>query len=472
MTQPDKSIDPDLIAGIARVMPELARGYDLVINLTHTAAAARLCECIPARERAGRINTYPGEVRVLGPWGKYLFAAAQNRLNNTFNLVDMYIGMGGVPVAPVRDYLPVSHEGCDLAMRLLEENGYAGTGRIVALQMGASKLHRAWPVRSFAALAEKLCASGGCEIAVLGTAAESALSTEFRSLFKRPFIDLNGKTNMVDLAAVLKQCALLVSNDTGTVHVAAAVGTRVLGLYFSTAYYAETAPYGQGNIILQPARSCAPCSEKTICADIACRDDLDAVYVADTASAMLEDKSVPAATSNVRAYQSRFLENGTLVYLPLAPLDLSNAERMALVFRAMWEEALGLEHDQALLQDISENPSPRGDLAWVPWLRECYRKASAMAGDILREFQHRKLNQPRVMELTMRLKSIEGEIRKRPDLPEIVRNYHELEMMDTAYAQYPEMARYLLGTYNRLGGTIAGFQRGLSVLNQGLSSET
>lgn len=464
MIQPDQSVDLARIAEIVQTIPELVRGYDLVINLTHSLAAARLCECIPAQERAGRINTYPGETRVLGTWGKYLYAAAQHRLVNNFNLVDIYVGMGGVPHVPVRDYLPVAPGARTLAMRLLRENGFKGTGRLIALQMGANQMHRAWPVQSFAALAEALCTSGNYEIVVLGTAAEEALTAEFCRTFHRPFINLAGKTSMMDLAAVLKQCVLLISNDTGTVHIASAVGTKVLGLYFSTAYYSETAPYGQDNVILQPMRTCAPCSLKTICADISCRNDLDVPSVAGTAQAMVEGTPVPVATGDVRTYRSRFLENGTLAYMPMNTQVLTAVERSALIFRTMWESALGLGHDPALLQAIAGDFSPIDALEWVTWLRDCYDRASTTAGDILRAFQKRPIDQTRIMALTKKLKSIEGGIYERSDLPAIIRFYHDLEMMDTAYAKYPEMAQHMGDKYRHLSGLLAGFENSLASL--------
>jgi len=53
------------------------------------------------------------------------------------------------------------------------------------------------------------------------------------------------------MATLLAHCELLVSGDTGAVHLSAAVGTTVIGLYGATAYFAETAPYGEGHLILQ-----------------------------------------------------------------------------------------------------------------------------------------------------------------------------------------------------------------------------
>lgn len=466
MLQPDQLVDLKLIAEIVQAMPELGRGYDLVINLTHTLAAARLCECIPTQARLGRVNTYPNEKRVLGMWGKYLYAASQHRLFNTFNLVDMYVGMGGMTHAPVSSYLPVIPTAGTIAMRLLRENGYKGTGQLVALQIGANHMHRAWPVQSFAALAETLCASGSYEIIVLGTAPEEPLTAEFGRLFKRPFVSLTGKTGIMDLAAVLKQCDLLISNDTGTVHIAAAVGTQVLGLYFSTAYYSETAPYGQGNVILQPSRACAPCSKQTICDEILCRNDIEAPTAADTARAMLEGTSIPDVQGNVRTYRSRFLKNGMLVYTPLNEQVLTPAERTALIFRTMWEEALGINHDPKLLRNIIGDFPHANELDWLQWLQNCYSRAIVTTEDILRTFRKRPIDQGRIMALTNKLKSIEDGIHNHSDLPGIILQYHELEMMDTAYAQYPQMAEYLTAKYRHLSSILAGFDRGLKKLKK------
>jgi hypothetical protein len=74
-----------------------------------------------------------------------------------------------------------------------------------------------------------------------------------------------GRTNLEELAAVLAGLDLLVTADTGPMHLAAALKTPVLALFFGPAYGPETGPYGPGHLIYQAAAPCAPCRENSAC---------------------------------------------------------------------------------------------------------------------------------------------------------------------------------------------------------------
>lgn len=87
-------------------------------------------------------------------------------------------------------------------------------------------------------------------------------------------VDLSGKTGIAEMGAVLKQCGMLISGDTGPMHIAAAVGTPVLALFYGTAYPWETGPYGPGHFIMFPDLPCAPCSNPDACEGHRCKEML------------------------------------------------------------------------------------------------------------------------------------------------------------------------------------------------------
>ena len=74
-------------------------------------------------------------------------------------------------------------------------------------------------------------------------------------------LDLSGETSLLQLASLLRQCALLVTNDTGTMHVAAAVGTRVVAIFGPTDPR-TTSPLGKGHVIVHKEGSCSPCLKR------------------------------------------------------------------------------------------------------------------------------------------------------------------------------------------------------------------
>ena len=143
-------------------------------------------------------------------------------------------------------------------------------------------IHRAWPPERFAALANRLLGRHEIEIVLLGAGGEKELAQAMQSHLEFPVIDLVGKTGIPGLLGVLKQCSLLVSNDTGTIHMAAAAGVGTVGIFFSTAYFAETAPYGAGHAVLRSERPCSLCHldqmyDNPICRDAIAVDAVEAV---------------------------------------------------------------------------------------------------------------------------------------------------------------------------------------------------
>ena len=109
----------------------------------------------------------------------------------------------------------------------------AGTeGPLVGLFPGANAPARRWPAASFAEVARSL-ADSGARVVVLGGAAERGL-TEAVSAAARGSLDLGGRTSLSDLAAVLAICDLFVTNDTGPMHLAGAVGTPTVTLWGSS----------------------------------------------------------------------------------------------------------------------------------------------------------------------------------------------------------------------------------------------
>jgi ADP-heptose:LPS heptosyltransferase len=340
--------------------PELAGRYDLVVNLTSDRGSAALCECIAGERKLGRIQAPEGEIRLLGPWSKYLFAMVNRRRGNLFNLVDLHMGMAGLDPKPQPPCLRIGSDRLTEARRQLMDSGWKGGRPLVAVQTGASDLHRAWEIERFGALGA-LLADDGAEILLVGDGGETGRAARFREAAGRPVIDLVGRTDLVRLPAVLACADLLVSNDTGTIHVAAAVGTPTLGLFFATAYYSETAPYGEGHAVLQVETPCSPCSASTRCAVQKCRDHLAVRDVHAAVRWLLRPGSEPPRLPETLAlYRSRFLENGTLVYAPPMgpPVDgkgeasflraPSEAWLEGLLGRLVWEGALGIPRDPAL----------------------------------------------------------------------------------------------------------------------------
>ena len=104
---------------------------------------------------------------------------------------------------------------------------------LVLLQPGSTDPRRCWPAASFAAVGDAL-AGMGAQGAVNGTAAEALLVRRVIDRMAYPAIDLSGKLSLGGLCGLIERAACVVSNDTGPLHLALAIGRPAVGIFWLT----------------------------------------------------------------------------------------------------------------------------------------------------------------------------------------------------------------------------------------------
>jgi lipopolysaccharide heptosyltransferase II len=121
---------------------------------------------------------------------------------------------------------------------------------IVAMFPGAAfGPSKRWPVERFAEVGKRLVAESNCLIVVAGTAADSAAGCAIADTIGEGALDLTGETSMTELAAMLALCDVVVANDSGGMHLATLVGTKVAAIYGVTDPD-KTGPIGQRHRII------------------------------------------------------------------------------------------------------------------------------------------------------------------------------------------------------------------------------
>lgn len=120
---------------------------------------------------------------------------------------------------------------------------------------GAAKC---WPPERFAQLADRLISECGADVIFFGSPGEREISDRIRSKMNSPAISLVGETSMRDFAVLLASCSLFIGNDSGAMHVAAAVGLPVIGIFGSTDPEG-TAPVTRQFALVREPVSCSPC---------------------------------------------------------------------------------------------------------------------------------------------------------------------------------------------------------------------
>jgi heptosyltransferase-2 len=129
----------------------------------------------------------------------------------------------------------------------------------IAVGAGASYgSAKCWPPERFAASLNQILSQTDADVILLGTEAEGSVSSVIASQLRHAPVDLTGKTSIADLPALLSQCHLFLGNDSGAMHVAAAVGLPVVAVFGSTDPEG-TAPVTPRASIVQQKPYCSPC---------------------------------------------------------------------------------------------------------------------------------------------------------------------------------------------------------------------
>ena len=173
--------------------------------------------------------------------------------------VKRFLALGlpaGAPVSdPVRPKLMIDERN---RTELIERFGLDGAGSAVALMPGATYgPAKCWPIDYFATLAADLI-SGGSRVWILGSEGEAAVGEEIRQRGGDGIRNLCGKTRLEDTIDILSIARAAVTNDSGLMHVAAAVDTHVVAIYGSSSP-SFTPPLTAQNTIFYLDLDCSPC---------------------------------------------------------------------------------------------------------------------------------------------------------------------------------------------------------------------
>jgi ADP-heptose:LPS heptosyltransferase len=309
------------------------RKYDEVWNLTHTKPAAALSYIVGGAHAQGVTWSPRGTQLVRAKWLHYFFAANLARPWCQFNLVDIYANcVSGIPWT---------------AERALQLNGFKCADRRllrpsprprIALHPGASTVTKQWSADAYASVAKRLLEQRNAEIILIGRVPERDPCRGLNSLDR--VRDLRGRTTVRELAELLSDCDLLLTNDSGPMHVAAAVATPVLAVSVGSATAWETAPYGSGHIILESAsaqllKNGAQPSQATEAATIT-PEVLTQMSLAMIDHAPHQVLHRLAADADCDVYRTRFHETDSMLELqPLAQRQ-SRKSSLNLAFRLPW----------------------------------------------------------------------------------------------------------------------------------------
>lgn len=260
--------------------------FPTVINLNYSALSCFISDILnPERKLGFYYSSYSRQINS-DPWMTYLLTSTLTRRYNKINLADIFLYSAG--------NILTAEKGSRYLYKSSFSYNEAPTSDkpLIAIQSGAGDKKRLWPASYFAALCRMIRNEYDANIILTGNSKERDEAEKIKILAdSRNIQNIAGKTDIKELAEYLKKCSLLITCDTGTMHLAASLNVPVLGLFFGPAFCFETGPFTENNYVIQSFESCAPCIESAPCSNRECVKSISPEVVYKVINSILRNKT-------------------------------------------------------------------------------------------------------------------------------------------------------------------------------------
>lgn len=231
--------------------------FDEVYNLNFSGLSLAMSRLFPPEIVRGHVSDAGQDLKE--PWTALAFRWMRRRELAAINLADFWAHLTPRPIRPESVNPTAMAKGGGLGLVLAGRNQ-----------------RRSLPPRLLAEIAQAVAVSRGLSrLVLLGSRAEQPMAKEVLAALRPALAErtenLCGRTGWRDLQEIVSGLDLLLTPDTGSMHLAAHLGTPIMAFFLSSAWCAETGPYGLGHTVWQAVPSCAPCLESAPCGrDLLC----------------------------------------------------------------------------------------------------------------------------------------------------------------------------------------------------------
>jgi 3-deoxy-D-manno-octulosonic-acid transferase/heptosyltransferase-1 len=191
----------------------------------------------------------------------------------------------GADVGAPEFAIPIDKDRQTLVDSLLQAEGIDIEKPFVAVSPVALWETKLWSNHQFAGLCDRMIRD--MKVPVVFTGSEKKAVEGIQSLMTMPSVNLAGRTTLRDLACLYRRASLLITTDSGPMHLAAAMGTPVVALFGPTDPL-RTGPYGKGHRVVRRVLPCSPCFLKT-CESQQCMRDITVEEVFEAVKEKLEE---------------------------------------------------------------------------------------------------------------------------------------------------------------------------------------
>ena len=281
--------DPDKdrgLSGFRRVASRLREsGFDLAVLLPNSFRSAAIVWAARIPDRWGYGNDGRG----------FLLTKVAPPAHRPFGRHQAYYYLDLLRHLGIETGEPDTHLNLQESMRrsasaLLEAHGGRSGESLVGIHPGATNSSaKRWMPKRYAEVADRLAASHDARVVILGGAGEDAIAEEIRAYLSSPSIYLAGKTSLAELMGVVGRLSVLISNDSGPMHVASALRVPTVAIFGPTDER-ETGPLGRDSRVVRQHVECSPCLLKECPIDHRCMDRVTVEDVYRASVELLEEK--------------------------------------------------------------------------------------------------------------------------------------------------------------------------------------
>lgn len=275
----------DGIAGKLRLARELkGKSFDMAILLQNAIEAAIIARLAGIPIRAGYNSDGRG----------FLLTHSVERTEEirSVHQIDYYLEMLktlGFQSAGRSVNLTLTNEYSTVSQEILSRYGIGEREPIVGIGPGATYgPAKMWFPERFALVVDRLIEDFSVPVILLGSSDDRHSADQVQQSSKNRLINLAGETNLKEAISLIARCDLFISNDSGLMHVAGALGIPTIAIFGSTNPQ-TTSPVGEKSIVISNDVACSPCLKKICPTDFRCMDLIGVDEVYDVARGILKE---------------------------------------------------------------------------------------------------------------------------------------------------------------------------------------
>ena len=343
--------------------------YSLAINLNYDILSGLLLDFFVHADKKGFIclnkSVKTSEALLRRGASNYFYNSVKNRKLNKLNIIDIFSLIGLNKPAELK----INYDILKLKSNTENKNKKNRSKFRICISTGASSEKRLWGTENYSKLTELLLKHFDCEITFVGAKEDVPAAAAVKDLLfsrlsdphnnntnitenisslcdkeniKKKIIDITGKTSLSELIYIIKDFDLIISTDTGTLHIAQILQVPAVSIFIGNANFYETGPHLNKSYAICSKAACYPCLEHELCRyNFSCKNDIrpEDVFLLAVMTLRKSGTVRKELISNIKKGNSEvfFCANaGSIHYYPLVKKYINKNELASEILKYCW----------------------------------------------------------------------------------------------------------------------------------------